>query len=224
MDALNGQDEVLIPTHIGQDEWLSDYSGWITANCFDWSGWMGALTGQDERWLTGRIGQDKWLLWFVRMNGCYDLSRWVAERIGQDEWPPWLVRSNGYLGWFVRMAAMIGQSQILNSTILKFNSPVLLNQLGNIFSYRSRSTGSVLENILPVELGVYFPVNSQWSWEYTGNIAPATVALRIINSINIALPGRIIQELYFRMSVLWLDSGYMVKYSLSPHINGCSDW
>ena len=33
---------------------------------------------------------------------------------------------------------------------------VLLNQLGNIFQYRSCPTGSELENILPVELGIYF--------------------------------------------------------------------
>ena len=52
-------------------------------------------------------------------------------------------------------------SQLLNIIILKFNSPILLNQLGNIFPYRSSSTGSVLENILPVELGVHFPVHSQ---------------------------------------------------------------
>ena len=37
----------------------------------------------------------------------------------------------------------------------------LFNQLGNIFPYRSSFTGSVLEKILPVELGVYFPVHSQ---------------------------------------------------------------
>ena len=52
-------------------------------------------------------------------------------------------------------------SQLLNIIIMKFNSPVLLNQLSNIFLYRSSSTGSVLENILPVELWVYFTVNSQ---------------------------------------------------------------
>ena len=52
-------------------------------------------------------------------------------------------------------------SQILNVIILKFYSPVLLNQLGNIFLYRSSSTGSVLENILPVELEVYCSIHSQ---------------------------------------------------------------
>ena len=35
----------------------------------------------------------------------------------------------------------------------------LLNQLRNIISYRSSSTVSVLKNILPVELGLYFPFN-----------------------------------------------------------------
>ena len=55
-------------------------------------------------------------------------------------------------------------SQLLNNIIFRFNSPVLL---GNIFPYRSTSTGSVLENILPVELGVYFPVHPQKSWEWT---------------------------------------------------------
>ena len=45
--------------------------------------------------------------------------------------------------------------------------------MGNIFSYRSSSTGSVLENIIPVERGVYFPVHSKQSWEYTGNYSPS---------------------------------------------------
>ena len=46
-------------------------------------------------------------------------------------------------------------SQLLNIIILKFNSPVLLIQLDNILQYLSSSTGSVLENILPVELWLY---------------------------------------------------------------------
>ena len=61
---------------------------------------------------------------------------------------------------FESLVQEIQHSQLLNIIILKLNSPVLLNQLGNIFPYRSTSTGSVLENILPVELGVYFPVHS----------------------------------------------------------------
>ena len=44
---------------------------------------------------------------------------------------------------------------------IKINAPVLLNELGNIFINRSSSMGSVLENILLVEMGVYFPVHSQ---------------------------------------------------------------
>ena len=54
--------------------------------------------------------------------------------------------------------------------ILKFNSPVLFNQQGNILPYnRSGSTRSVLENI-----------------------APADRAKRIVSSFNNALPGRVI--------------------------------
>ena len=64
-------------------------------------------------------------------------------------------------------------SQLPNIVILKFNPPVLLNQLSNIFPYRSSSTGSVLENTLPVELWVYFTVHSQQSWEYTGKYSPS---------------------------------------------------
>ena len=60
-----------------------------------------------------------------------------------------------------KLTKVIVPSQLLNIKILKFNSPVLLNQLGYIFLYRSSSTGSVLENMLPVELGVYFSVHSQ---------------------------------------------------------------
>ena len=46
---------------------------------------------------------------------------------------------------------------------------MLLNQLGNIFPYRSSSTGNVLEKILPVELGVYFPVQPMREGSILGN-------------------------------------------------------
>ena len=70
--------------------------------------------------------------------------------------------------------SVIGHSQLLNIVILKFNSPVLLNQLGNIFPY-----------------------------------CPVDIAIQRINSSSIDLAGR-------KISVLWLKSGYTMKYSLSP--------
>ena len=57
-------------------------------------------------------------------------------------------------------------------------------------------------------LGLYGPVLLHLLGNM-GNIAPAAGPIRRINSSNIALPGRII------LSVLWLKSGYTVKYSLS---------
>ena len=68
--------------------------------------------------------------------------------------------------------------KLLNSIILKFISPVLLNQLGNIFQYWSSSTGSVLWNIIPVELSLYFPVHSSRAGRILENIAPAARAIR----------------------------------------------
>ena len=48
-------------------------------------------------------------------------------------------------------------SQLLNIIILKYTSPVLLNQLGKIFQYWSSSTKSlaIFSSTLPVELGVW---------------------------------------------------------------------
>ena len=89
---------------------------------------------------------------------------------------------------------------LLNIIILNFNSPVLLNQLGNIFPYRSSSTGSILENMLPVQLGVYFTIHSQQNQFILENIAAR--AIQRLYSSNIALPGKTILGLYLRMSVL----------------------
>ena len=48
---------------------------------------------------------------------------------------PWVFRN--IFKWCVHILIYISHSQLLNIIILKLNSPVLLNQLGNIFPYKS---------------------------------------------------------------------------------------
>ena len=55
-----------------------------------------------------------------------------------EEQPRYIGSFNKLEGWiFIRVTdyGHIGHSQLLNITILKLNSPVLLNLLGNIFPY-----------------------------------------------------------------------------------------